>query len=35
MTLLLPVVESETDTTEDEDFLDTPLPVAANNLEKL
>jgi signal transduction histidine kinase len=34
MTLLLPVVESETDTVEDEDFLDTPLPVAANNLEK-
>jgi two-component system NtrC family sensor kinase len=34
MTLLLPVVESETDTAEDEDFLDTPLPVTANNLEK-
>ena len=34
MTLLLPVVESETDTAEDEDFLDTPIPVAANDLEK-
>jgi hypothetical protein len=34
MTLLLPVVESQTDTAENEDFLETPLPVAANNLEK-
>jgi len=34
MTLLLPVVESETDAAEDEEFLETPLPVAAINLEK-
>jgi signal transduction histidine kinase len=33
MTLLLPVVQSEIDATEDEDLLDTPLPVAANSLE--
>ena len=33
MTLLLPVIQSETDATEDEDLLDTPLPVAANSLE--
>jgi signal transduction histidine kinase len=35
MTLLLPVVESEADTAKDKDFLDKPLSVAANNLEKL
>ena len=33
MTLLLPVVQSQTDTAEDEDLLDTPLPMAANSLE--
>ena len=33
MTLLLPVVESETDTAEDKNFMETPLPVTANNLE--
>jgi signal transduction histidine kinase len=34
MTLLLPLVESGKDAAENEDFLETPLPVAANNLEK-
>jgi signal transduction histidine kinase len=34
MTLLLPVVESETDAAEEEGFLETPLTVAAINLEK-
>jgi signal transduction histidine kinase len=34
LTLLLPVVESETDTAEDEDFSDAPLPVTVNGVEK-
>ena len=34
MTLMLPVVESEADIAEDEDFLDTPLSVTANGVEK-
>jgi two-component system NtrC family sensor kinase len=34
MTLLLPVVESQADIAADEDFLDTPLPVTANGVEK-
>jgi signal transduction histidine kinase len=34
MILLLPVVESETDAAKDEGFLETPIPFAANNLEK-
>ena len=34
MTLLLPVVENETETAEDKNFLETPLPVTANHLEK-